>query len=373
VPRTGTSSADRYGGNNVPELPEQFATGPGTTAKPLIGELRREHPARPPVWFMRQAGRYLPEYLRLRRRMPDFLRFCYTPDLCVEAALQPLERFPLDAAILFSDILVVPDALGMDVRFVDGEGPVLTPIGDRADVDRLRPERLDEHLQPVFEAVRRLKRAIAPDVALIGFAGGPWTLAVYMIEGRGGGQCERARAFAYRQEALFARLIDVLVDATVHHLVSQIRAGAEVVQVFDSWAGGLPEVPFERWVIEPTRAIVQRLKADCPDVPVIGFPRAAGLRYRTYTAATGVDAVGIDAAVPLAWAAEQLQPLSVVQGNLDNVLLAAGGPAMEAESLRILSTLGTGPLIFNAGHGILPETDPDHVGRAVDLVRAWRR
>ncbi len=329
-------------------------------------------PERPPFWFMRQAGRYLPEYQRLRKEASDFLTFCYTPELAVEATLQPLRRFHPDAAILFSDILVLPDALGCDVRFVEGQGPVLEPLKCGTDISELRLEGVEERLEPVFEAVRRLARDIPPETALIGFAGSPWTLAIYMIEGRGGTACETARLWAYRDPDTFGALIRVLVEATVIHLGRQIANGAEVVQLFDSWAGILSETQFRSWVIAPTTDIVRRLKDDFPHVPIIGFPRACGVLCEEYATETGVDGIGIDPGIPLHWARDALQKQCVVQGNLDNQVLVAGGEALEAETLRILDVLGDGPFVFNLGHGVLPQTPPENVGRVAELVRNWR-
>lgn len=344
-----------------------------TGITPLVAELKGIRQPRPPIWFMRQAGRYLPEYQRLRRAEPDFLRFCATPALTIEAALQPLKRFPLDAAIVFSDILVIPHALGRSVRFVEGEGPVLEPLNRAAEIEALTVGAVAERLQPVFASVRGLKAALADDVSLIGFAGSPWTLAVYMIEGRGGTQGERARAFSYAQPALFARLIERLSEAIVASLLGQVQAGADVLQLFDSWAGTLAAEPFQRWVIEPTAAIVRTLKASVPGVPLIGFPRGAGLGYQAYAMDIGLDAVSLDASVPPAWAADVMQPRVAVQGNLDNVLLATGGAALEPAVEHICAALAGGRFVFNLGHGVLPETPPEHVTAVVEKVRSWQR
>jgi uroporphyrinogen decarboxylase len=341
--------------------------------KRLLQALHRRVTDRPPFWFMRQAGRYLPEYQRLRARGPDFLRFCYTPELAIEATLQPIRRYKPDAAILFSDILVVPDALGRGVRFVEGKGPVLQPLAGMDDVRSLEPLRVGEHLAPVFATVRGLAAALPGDVALIGFAGAPWTIALYMVEGSGGTDGGRARDWAYRDPDGFAALIEVLVEATVSYLDRQIAAGAEAVQLFDSWAGLLAAEEFRRWVIGPTTAIVRRLHGKYPNVPVIGFPRGAGILYREYMRATGVDAIGIDAAVPIDWAEAELQQSCAVQGNLDNYLLRAGGPGLDHATQRLLLGLGKGPFVFNLGHGILPDTPPAHVARVADAVREFRR
>jgi uroporphyrinogen decarboxylase len=341
--------------------------------KRLLQALRRGIPDRPPFWFMRQAGRYLPEYQRLRAREPDFLRFCYTPELAIEATLQPLRRYAPDAAILFSDILVVPDALGRKVCFVEGKGPVLQPLAGSDDVRALRPARIEDHLAPVFATVRGLAEAIPKTVALIGFAGAPWTIALYMVEGGGGTDGGRTRDWAYRDPDEFAALIDVLIEATVIYLRRQIDAGAEAVQLFDSWAGLLAADELRRWVIAPTRTIVQALRGSHPGVPIIGFPRGAGALYREYARDTGVDAVGIDASVPVEWAAAELQPRCAVQGNLDNYLLKVGGPGLDAATERLLRGLGSGPFVFNLGHGVLPDTPPEHLAGVADRVREFRR
>jgi uroporphyrinogen decarboxylase len=345
----------------------------GTSLKPLVAELKGIRQPHPPVWFMRQAGRYLPEYQRLRREQPDFLRFCATPALTIEAAQQPLRRFPLDAAIVFSDILVIPHAMGRSVRFVEGEGPVLDPLEREAEIEALTVGAIEERLQPVFASVRGLKAGLLDGVSLIGFAGSPWTLAVYMIEGRGGTQGERARAFSYAQPALFARLIERLSEAIVASLVGQVQAGADVLQLFDSWAGTLAAEPFRRWVIEPTAAIVRAVKAAVPGVPLIGFPRGAGVGYQTYAGETGLDAISLDASVPPSWAAAVLQPRVAVQGNLDNVLLASGGEALATAVEQICAALAGGRFVFNLGHGVLPETPPEHVAAVAAQVRGWQR
>jgi uroporphyrinogen decarboxylase len=342
-------------------------------SKLLIDVIAGRPHARVPCWFMRQAGRYLPEYQRLRADYPDFLRFCYTPEATVEAALQPLRRFRFDAAILFSDILVVPDALGQSVRFVEGEGPVLAPIRQADQIAGLHPARAEDRLAPVFESVRRLRAALPEDVALIGFAGAPWTLAHYMVEGRGGSDGGTLRRWAWHEADSFSRLIDLLVETVTVYLQHQVEAGADALQLFDSWAGGLAEPQFRRWVIEPTRRIVEGVRSRSPHIPIIGFPRGAGALYADYVKETGVNAVGLDQAVPVGWAARTLQPVCAVQGHLDNQLLVAGGGAMSYEAWRILEAFAGGGHIFNLGHGILPETPVDHVGEVVELVRDWRK
>jgi uroporphyrinogen decarboxylase len=349
-------------------LPETSVPSEKKILQVLSG--RRVTPA--PIWLMRQAGRYLPEYRALRQQAPSFLDFCYTPELAVEATLQPIRRFGLDAAILFSDILVVPDGLGQPVRFLEGEGPVLERIDDRKAIGGLSVERAERHLAPVYETVRLLSGSLPAGVALIGFAGAPWTVATYMVEGRGGTDFARVREWASGDPEGFGRLIEIVTKATIRHLGCQIEAGAEVVQVFDTWAGILPESEFRRWVIEPTARIVGDLAKRHPNVPVIGFPKGAGALYADYAAETGVFALGLDSSVPLGWARDTLQTRCAVQGNLDNVALKLGGETMRAAAGRILEVLGGGPLVFNLGHGILKETPPEHVADLIALVRGGK-
>ncbi|MBT3767361.1 MAG: uroporphyrinogen decarboxylase [Rhodospirillaceae bacterium] len=326
----------------------------------------------PPVWLMRQAGRYLPEYKELRTKAKNFLNFCYTPEMAVEATLQPLRRYDLDAAILFSDILVIPDALGQSVAFKEGEGPVLEPIQSVEGLRKLEIDKVLDHLAPVFQTVSTLSQEIPKSTALIGFAGAPWTVAVYMVEGRGGTDCGTARRWAYEDPEGFGQLIDILVEATSQYLNQQISEGVETIQLFDSWAGVLSESQFRRWVIDPTIKIVQNIRKENPDIPIIGFPRHAGVQYETYIRETGVDGVSLDSGVPLDWVKNNLQPLCTVQGNLDNQVLMAGGPALEAETREILEKLSDGPFIFNLGHGVLQWTSPDHVESLINQIRAER-
>jgi uroporphyrinogen decarboxylase len=337
----------------------------------LVAALRRGCVARPPVWLMRQAGRYLPEYRALRQRAGDFLELCYSSDLAAEATLQPVERFGLDAAILFSDILVIPDALGCRLSFEQGAGPRLEPVRNAAAVARLRRDDLAEHLAPVYEALQQVRRSLPAATGLIGFAGAPWTLAAYMIEGGSSGEYATARAFALGQPDSFARLIALLSEAVIAHLDAQIEAGADVVQLFDSWAGILPEPEFERWCQVPVANIVTRLKARHPEIPIIAFPRGAGLRYRSFVQAVPVDAVSLDTTVPLSWAREALSDVCL-QGNLDPVALVAGGAIACREARRIVEALGDRPFVFNLGHGVLPQTDPAAVAALVDYVKSVR-
>ena len=350
---------------------DQSQTAPRSEVPLLIAALRGQPVPRPPLWLMRQAGRYLPEYRALRRSAGDFLELCYNPALAAEATLQPVRRYGFDAAILFSDILVVPDALGCGVSFEQGAGPRLQAVSDEAAIARLGLDRLREHLAPVYQAIRQVRRSLPADIALIGFAGAPWTLAAYMIEGGTSSEFYAARAFALSRPETFATLIGVLSEAVVEHLDAQIAAGADVVQLFDSWAGILPEPEFERWCQAPARAIVTRLQARHPEVPIIAFPRGAGVRYQSYAQAVPVDGLSLDTTVSLAWAHQAL-PDVCLQGNLDPAALLAGGGVACREARRIVAALGHRPFVFNLGHGVLPQTDPAAVAALVDYVRSVR-
>jgi uroporphyrinogen decarboxylase len=337
----------------------------------LMDALRNTPVARPPIWLMRQAGRYLPEYRALRQQAATFLEFCYTPELAAEATLQPVRRYGFDAAILFSDILVIPDALGCRVRFEDGRGPKLEAVRDGAAIGRLR-EAIDRtRLAPVYEAIRLVRQNLPAGTALIGFAGAPWTLAAYMVEGGSSPDFHTARAFALRHPDSFARLIELLSKVVLEHLAAQIDAGADVVQLFDSWAGILPEPEFARWCEVPAGRIVRRLKARYPEVPVIAFPRGAGVSYQRFVTAVPVDGISLDTSVPLGWAREAL-PGVCLQGNLDPATLVAGGEVACREARRIVETLGERPFVFNLGHGILPQTDPLAVDALVDYLKSVR-
>jgi uroporphyrinogen decarboxylase len=340
--------------------------------KAVIAALQRQNLPRVPIWLMRQAGRYLPEYREVRRRVKTFLELCFTPELAVEVTLQPIRRFPLDAAIIFSDILVIPHALGQRVTFEEGQGPVLAPVRSRDELRQLSLARLVETLAPVSTAIAGVRRELPPTVGLFGFAGAPWTVASYMVEGRGGSDFAITKGWAYREPESFAALIDLLVDATSSYLLQQIEAGAEILQIFDSWAGVLSPGALERWALQPTREIVRRVKAKHPDVPIVVFPRGIGVSYARYAGESGCDGLSLDTTVAPAWATG-LQSRVAVQGNLDPLALVAGGDAMKTEATGILERLGSGPFVFNLGHGILPQTPPEHVAALCELVHGWKR
>lgn len=346
-------------------------SSPATLNKLLCRALARQVLPRPPFWFMRQAGRYLPEYREVREKAGSFLDFCYSPELACEATLQPVRRFGTDAAIVFSDILVIPDALGQAVDFLPQKGPILEPIRSVGDIEALSPGRVRDHLDPVYETLRRARGALPQGVALIGFAGAPWTVACYMVEGSAPWELTCARAWARDRPAETQTLISILIEATATHLIAQADAGAEVLQLFDTWAGALTAAEFERWSIAPTAELVRRIREPHPEVPIIGFPNKVGRLYAAYAERTGVDAVSIDSTVPLQWAANELQPHCPVQGNLDPYLLVSGGKPLRDEAQRILSVLGRGPFVFNLGHGVLPQTPPEHVSELADIIRDW--
>jgi len=336
-------------------------------SSPILAVLSGEHLDPPPVWLMRQAGRYLPEYRALREQKGGFLNLVYDSDAAAEITLQPIRRFGVDGAILFSDILIVPHALGQHLTFGPGEGPRLTPplldgAFDALDADPTR-------FQPIYETVRNVRAALPPEVAMLGFAGSPWTVATYMVAGQGSKDHAEARRLAYRDPQAFQALIDRIVATTVDYLSGQIAAGAQVVQLFDSWAGSLAPAEFERWVIAPTAAIVGRLMVRHGDVPIIGFPKGAGAKLAAYAAETGVDAVGLDETIDPAWADAMLPPGMPVQGNLDPLALIAGGQALREGVTRIRAAFENRPHIMNLGHGILPDTPIAHVEEFLALVR----
>jgi uroporphyrinogen decarboxylase len=342
------------------------------STKPFLDVLAGRRQPVPPVWMMRQAGRYLPEYREIRARAGGFLDLCFTPEFAAEVTLQPIRRFNFDAAIIFSDILVIPYALGREVRFEAGEGPRLEPLDTPAKVETLARRADFGKLEPVCEALRRVRRELDSRIALIGFCGAPWTVATYMVAGQGTPDQAPARMMAYSHPDAFAKIIDVLVENSIQYLLSQLAAGAEVLQIFDTWAGVLPPREFARWSVEPTRRIVAGVRAKVPDAKIIGFPRGAGALLPHYVDATGVDAVSIDWAAEPALIRERVQTRVAVQGNLDPLVLIAGGAALDSAVDDVLSNYARGRLIFNLGHGIQPETPIAHVEQMLKRVRAYR-
>lgn len=325
----------------------------------------------PPIWLMRQAGRYLPEYRETRAKAGSFLDLCYTPDHAVEVTLQPIRRYGFDAAILFSDILVIPDAMKRNVRFTEGHGPEMDPI-DEAGIDGIETEHVIAYLKPVLETVERLRRELPSETTLLGFCGAPWTVATYMIAGHGTPDQAPARLFAYKYPKAFERLLAVLAEVSADYLVAQIDAGADAVQIFDSWAGVLGEREFEAFAVKPVARMIASIRARRPNARVIAFAKGAGFLLRDYRQKTKADAIGLDWSVPLDFAAE-LQKDGAVQGNLDPMRVVAGGAALSEGINDILDKLGNGPLIFNLGHGITPQADPRNVALLVEQVRGWRR
>jgi uroporphyrinogen decarboxylase len=321
----------------------------------LVRTLLGEQQVHPPIWLMRQAGRHLPEYRELRAKNKSFLDFCYAPAAAAEATLQPVRRYPVDAAIIFSDILVVPHALGRDVRFAEGEGPLLTPLEGAEDIAKLDMSRLETRLAPVYEALERVRSAMDGDRALIGFAGAPWTLATYMIQGRGG-ERDLARAFAYQNPELVDDLLAILADAVGQHLIAQVKAGANALQIFESWAEDIPGHLFTRLVTKPIKRAVDVVRTVYPHVPIIGFPRGAGHRVGQFHRETGVQGVGLDIAADLGAARATLGSNVCLQGNLDPMALVAGGDGLQQGVDAILAAAATGPHIFNLGHGVVPAT-----------------
>jgi uroporphyrinogen decarboxylase len=336
--------------------------------KAMLRVLAGERLDPPPVWIMRQAGRYLPEYREVRTKAKDFMHFCYTPDLAVEVTLQPLRRFDLDAAIIFSDILVVPDGLGRKVWFVEGEGPRLEPLLDGPLPALGDPTKVVAALGPVYEAISRVRAALDPKITLIGFAGGPWTVATYMIQGEGG-EKDRCRRFAYQRPADMDAILDVLVEAAAQHLAAQIAAGADCLQIFESWSEGLPEPLFERAIVKPTKALVTRVRELGVTAPIIGFPRGAGALIGRYARETGVTALGVDTQTPAGFARREAPAGMALQGNLDPQLLICGGEALTEEARRVVRDFRGSPHIFNLGHGITPQTPPENVAALVAALK----
>ncbi|HRK43482.1 MAG TPA: uroporphyrinogen decarboxylase [Gemmobacter sp.] len=340
------------------------------TDKLILRALKGETLPTPPIWMMRQAGRYLPEYRATRAQAGDFLKLCYNPELAAEVTLQPIRRYGFDAAILFADILLICQALGADLWFETGEGPRLSTITTRAELDALKPvHAIHDTLSPVYETVRRLSRDLPRETTLIGFAGAPWTVATYMIAGRGTKDQGPAHALKAADRATFAALIDLITEATIEYLSEQVKAGAEVMKLFDSWAGSLRGEDFTEFAVKPAARIIAELKARHPGLPIIAFPREAGEGYIGFAAATGADCVAIDNSVTPEWAAEHVQPGGCVQGNLASSHMVTGGEALVSETLRVVNAFRKGPHIFNLGHGITPDADPENVRLMIETVR----
>ena len=337
------------------------------TNKKLLNVLRGKQEAIPPVWLMRQAGRYLPEYRKLRAEKGGFLELVYDSDAACEVTLQPIRRFDFDGSILFSDILIIPYAMGQKLWFEAGEGPRLAPRLAEDSLESLTPDK--SRLEPIYDTVRKVGAALPPETTFLGFAGSPWTIATYMVNGQGSKDQSEARRMAYLEPERFAALIDAITEMTIEYLSGQINAGVDAVQLFDSWAGSLSPAQFERWVIAPNAAIVKGLKALHSDVPIIGFPKGAGGKIAAYARGTGVDAVGIDETVDPDWANEVLPPDMPVQGNLDPLALIAGGEELEQAISRIRRAFAGRPHIFNLGHGIQQDTPIEHVEQLLTLVR----
>lgn len=345
--------------------------------KPFLQTLNGEITPKIPFWFMRQAGRYLPEYRKLRAERGGFLDMVYHPQSAAEVTIQPIRRFGMDAAILFSDILVIPHALGQDLRFETGEGPKLDPIESVSALSKLNPDKIDDILSPIYDTVsltaQNLKNEGFDKTALIGFAGSPWTVACYMVEGGGSKTFEKVKKWAYRAPDEFQKLIDILIESTTHYLCRQVEAGAEALQLFDSWAGVLDSTNFTRWVSAPTQKIIEGVRAKHPDTPIIGFPREAGTKAAAYLHETKATALGLDYSLPSVWARDNLQSLCPVQGNLDPVLLLTGGQAMLDGAQEILENLSAHPFVFNLGHGVIKETPIAHVEALSAHIRGYKR
>lgn len=343
--------------------------------KPLLQVLKGAKSDYLPFWFMRQAGRYLPEYRELRARKNGFMDMAFDPDAACEVTMQPIRRYGMDAAIIFSDILVIPHALGQKLDFVQGEGPKLDPIQSPAKLESLSTDKLAELLEPVYQALKNTRAALTREnfgkTALIGFAGAPWTVATYMIEGGSSRDFLAVKRFSYEHREAFERLMDLLVDSTADYLIGQVEAGAEALQIFDSWSGVLDFDGFNNYTIEPIRKIVSKVKHRCPQIPIIGFPKGAGAHYPVFVELTGVDAVGLDSLINPEWARDNLQTKTALQGNLDPIRLLSGGEYMERQARHIIETLRGGPFIFNLGHGIHKETPLEHVERLISVIREY--
>ena len=341
--------------------------------KLLMQTLNGEFTSQVPFWLMRQAGRYLPEYRELRRKAGSFLDLCFNPEMAAEITLQPVRRFDMDAAILFSDILVVPYALGQKLDFVEGDGPRLGAFQTIQNFEEIDFDAFNKKLQPVYETIKLVKKDLDPKKTFIGFAGGPWTVACYMVQGRGDEKFINTKKFAFSHPEKFDHLIEKLVTTTSNYLLEQIKIGVDTIQIFDSWAGLLPELYFDRWIIKPTRKIVNNIHNVYPGFPIIGFPRHAGYLYPQYAERSGVRCVGLDQYLSLGQTIRTFGDKVILQGNLDPVLLLAGGKALEIETRRILGTVGSANFIFNLGNGIIKETQPEHVSQLANIIKEYRR
>lgn len=337
--------------------------------KILLENLKGNMTERVPVWFMRQAGRHLPEYLELRAKAPNFMDFCYNPKMAAEATLQPVNRYDIDGAILFSDILVIPQALGQDVSFVKGEGPKLADL----DIAKLKIEGAVERLSPIMDTISNVKAGLRDGVTFLGFCGAPWTVATYMVQGKGMRDSQWARYYAYSNPEAFKTLLDIIVEASVEYLSAQIQAGVDAVQIFDSWAGALDEQGFADYAIKPVAKMVRKLKAKHPETPIIGFPRGGGILCKDFVEQTKVNAISLDQSTPVAWAAKHLQSQVCVQGNLDNQRIIAGGVEMERAIDNILSHWAAKPMVFNLNHGFTPETPIKNVEAVIEQVHHYKR
>ena len=341
--------------------------------KLLIRALNGEITERVPFWFMRQAGRYLPEYMKLREKAGSFLDLAYNSEFATEVTLQPLKRFNMDGAILFSDILVIPHALGQELAFRKGEGPVLTPVNNIKTLDALSMDGMHDHLSPVYQTISNLSKKLPSEVALIGFAGAPWTVATYMVGGRGSKDQAETRLMAYQDRRTFSKLIDLLINSTSEYLIKQVDHGAEALQIFDSWSGSLPADEFITWCVEPVQKIIENIRRVYPNIPIIGFPKGAGAKLKNYIKKTKVTAVSIDTSMSTSWVRSTIQPLCTVQGNLDPLLLVGGGVALKKAVYHILDHLKDGGHVFNLGHGIIPQTPTENVKLVSDIILNYRR